>query len=428
MGNICELFSNLLQNFLMIWFISNFCGYKYKGIIKGVSFSLVLIVGFSIISVINYFTDYDGLLSIISVMGFIIYAQICLKEECPMHIFVSLFSMVIVFTISSMIVLLFAIIFNKTSFELIGEFSYERLLIMCMCRLAEFGVFKFIIHIKKKYNLTYKEWGLFIIVSFFTWINVILFTRASMIAATIKSYAFGTSIIASMINIFMYYFIIRINAEGQIKTELALLKLQYDNVKSTEKNMKVLYDSTYGIKHDLEKHFLYIKTMEANGKGKDVIKYVDDILDQKLNATHKIVFTENDVFNALMNIRLEICHEKNIHPSINIESEAINEVKSEDIAVLFGNILDNAIEAAEKTNDRIIILNVQIQGDYVSIYMENSFDGLIHEELKTTKKDKIGHGIGMKNVEQIVENYNGMIKCFAEKGMFCCDILLKRNQ
>lgn len=248
-----------------------------------------------------------------------------------------------------------------------------------------------------------------------------------MISAQISKYMLGAAIVAVIINILMYYFIVYINKAMELKTEFALIRMQYDNVKNAEKNMKVLYDSAYGIKHDLEKHFLYIKTMESNGKGEDVIEYVDDILDKKLNAAHKIVFTDNDVFNALMNIRLEICHKKNIHPSVNIESEAINEIKSEDIAVLFGNIFDNAIEAAEKTNERIIILNVQIQGDYISIYMENSFDGLVNAELKTTKKDKVGHGIGMKNVEQIVEKYNGMIKCFAEKKMFCCDILLKRN-
>lgn len=95
------------------------------------------------------------------------------------------------------------------------------------------------------------------------------------------------------------------------------------------------------------------------------------------------------------------------------------------LRILFGNIFDNAIEAAEKVEDKFISLEIQKQGAYISIYMENSFDGLFDPELKSRKGEKHEHGIGMKNVRRIVEEYNGMMKCFVEENIFCCDILLK---
>ena len=139
------------------------------------------------------------------------------------------------------------------------------------------------------------------------------------------------------------------------------------------------------------------------------------------------MFTDNDVFNAVINIRLEICRQEHIQTSISADSEAVNAIRSEDIAVLFGNIFDNAIEAAEKTDERIINLTVRPQGDYISIYMENSFDGIINDNLNTRKSDRHGHGIGLKNVMKIVDEYDGMMKCFNEGNIFCCDILLKRT-
>ena len=108
-----------------------------------------------------------------------------------------------------------------------------------------------------------------------------------------------------------------------------------------------------------------------------------------------------------------------------INYDILNNINDEDIAVLFGNIFDNAIEAAEKVEDKFISLEIQKQGAYISIYMENSFDGLFDPELKSRKGEKHEHGIGMKNVRRIVEEYNGMMKCFVEENIFCCDILLK---
>ncbi len=425
--DICELTSNLLQNFLMVWFISDFCGYKYKGTAKYIGFAAVWMFGFAAISIINYFTDYDGLISAISVMGFVIYAQICLKDKTAVHIFISIASMVIVFTIASFMMLAAAAVSQNEAGALFTEFSAVRLIVLLLCRTAELAVFKTILHIKEQYNLTYREWLLFMAVLVLTWIEVILFTKASIISKEIGLYMFGAAVAAAIINILIYYFFVYINRAMQLKTELSLVKMQYDNVKNTEENMKLLYDNIHGIKHDLEKHFLYIKTMEENGRGDDVIKYIDNVLGEQMNASHKMVFTDNDIFNALMNVRLAICNEKGIYPSINVESKAIDEIRTEDIAILFGNVFDNAIEAAEKTEDKIIIFTVMLQKDYISVYVENSFDGVFDEKLKSTKSDKHGHGMGLKNVRRIVDKYDGMLKCFPDGNMFCCDILLKRQ-
>lgn len=426
MMEICELISNLIQICLMTWFISEFCGYKYNGGAKTVGFAVMLIFDFIFISAVDYFTDYDGLLSAISVVGYVIYGHFALKEKLSVHIFISLFAMVIVFTISSLLFLIASNITKNTAGSLLIEFSLVRFIVLCLCRMTEFSVFKIILYIKKKYDLSDKEWIMFIVVLFLTWVEVMLFTKASIISDIIGIYMTGAAFAAAIINILIYYFVIYVNKAVQNRTELSLMKMQYENVKNMEKNMQTLYDSIYGTKHDIEKHFLYIKTMEEQGHGKKIIEYIDNIIDKQLNVS-KIIFTESEVFNALMNIRLAICHKKGINPNINVESSAVSKIKPEDITVLFGNIFDNAIEAAEKTDDKLIMLNIQNQGDYISIYMENSFFGVFDKTLKTTKRNYQEHGFGMKNIKRIVEKYDGMIKCFTDNEMFCCDILLKRD-
>ena len=422
-----ELAASIIQNFLMIWFISNFCGYKYEGLRRYAAFGATCVLGTCVIAVINNFVNYDGLLSIIAVIIFIIYSNMYLKKNIWTHIFISLYSMVIVFAISSVSMLAGAVIFENPAEDLMTNVSIYRVVIVCFCRMIEFFTFYLILTVNKKYALTYKEWILFTLVAVLTWIEIVLFTRASMVNNEIVSYMVGASVTALIINALIYYFIIYVNKAMQLKTEFALLKMQYKNTKLTENNMKALYDSTYNINHDLEKHFLYIRTMAEKGETGEAIEYIDKILGDKLLKMNKIIFTDDDIFNVIINTRMEICRLKNISPIIRVDGNAINEIDPEDVMILFGNIFDNAIEAAEKTEEKLITLNVQLQGDYISIYMENSFDGEIDKNLKTSKLNKLEHGFGMKNVKQIVKKYDGMIKCFTDRRMFCCDILLKRR-
>lgn len=239
---------------------------------------------------------------------------------------------------------------------------------------------------------------------------------------------FYLSLIMVVINIITIFFMYKIKQDMETKQDYELLKLQYDNIKNMEANMKALYDNTYSVKHDLEKHFLAIRAMADNKKYDEINKYIENVLDKKLNAVQKVVFTDTDVFNAVINTKLELCKQKGIFPSVNISNEAVNFIKISDMAVLFGNIFDNAIEAAEKTKEKIIILNIQLQREYVSIYIENSFNADFSDiNLKTTKNGQARHGFGTKIVRKIVEENNGMIQYFVNNsGMFCCDILYRK--
>lgn len=425
-----ELTATAIQSFLIIWFVSEYCGYKYRGIKRYIFFGIMWLCDCIIVNFINQFVAYDGLISLISILEYCVYCQLCLKKDNFVHVFAVCFAMVIVFTLSS---LMFMIVSNLTGMplsDLYNNFSTNRLILLIICRLAEFSTFKFILYLNKVYTLSRKEWFLFAMLSVVTWLEVVLFNKATILYPEINLYMLGTSLLALISNVFMYYFVLRINKESKYKTELTLLKMQYDNVKDTEEHMKALYESLHDLKHDLEKHFLAIKVKAEKAGAAAVMDYTNKIMNKYISNAHQAVFTDNEILNSIINVRLELCRHKEICVRVHIEPNALDNIEDEDIVVLFGNIFDNAIEAAEKIYgaDRNIMLNVQKQGVYISIYMENGFDGEFDAELRTKKLNKNEHGIGMKNVKRIVEQYNGMIKCFPEKNMFCCDILLENRK
>lgn len=236
-----ELTATIMQNFLIIWFISGYCGYKYNGIKRYISFGIILLADCVFVSIINKFISYDGVLSAISILMYIIYCHICLKKDWYFHIFISCFAMVVIFTLSSVISFLISNLTNNPVSELYDSISIWRIIILIICRLSEFAVFKFILYLNTAYNLSKKEWLLFALTMLVTWLEIVLFNKAAIQSKDIKLYMLYASLLALVINVLSYYFIMRINKETKLNTELTLLKMQYENVKETEENLAALY-------------------------------------------------------------------------------------------------------------------------------------------------------------------------------------------
>ena len=104
-----------------------------------------------------------------------------------------------------------------------------------------------------------------------------------------------------------------------------------------------------------------------------------------------------------------------------------------DINVLLGNLLENAIEAAGKTERKYLSVHVKLKRGILKVKIENSFESshILYEEqhgkdmvLKTTKPFTEQHGIGLKNVKKIVEKYNGTMAVTTQEGIFCVNLLL----
>ena len=97
---------------------------------------------------------------------------------------------------------------------------------------------------------------------------------------------------------------------------------------------------------------------------------------------------------------------------------------------LFGNVIDNAIEAVVKVEDErkknvnIIVKNVD---SFISIRVDNYFAGNISfnkEGLpKTQKEDNGYHGFGIKSVKMITEKYGGDLSVFVDGEIFSLSIL-----
>ena len=102
---------------------------------------------------------------------------------------------------------------------------------------------------------------------------------------------------------------------------------------------------------------------------------------------------------------------------------------SMDIYSLFGNILDNAIEAVKAfpKNQRTVSLNVKSVNNFVIVTLRNRYKGelIFRDGLPETSKtkEKGFHGYGMKSVRYTVRHYGGELSIAAKDGIFNLNIV-----
>lgn len=422
-----EVFITYIQVIIWVWFVSSYFEYKYKGVRRIIGFVAAVNVITIEIAFINALVTYDGFGAIIFIVTMLLYARLFLNGDVLMQTFVSIFSAAIVFIIASLTIFYICYLTGVQTESVMLGFSTERVIIAVLCRTLEFIVFKIILYIKKEYYLTTKEWLLIIAMSVMTWCATIFITKSALDDDKLIIYLICLATVLVLINFMTYYFMLQINKANRGLVEYKLLRMQYDNIKENMANTKILYDNISSIKHDMEKHLLAIDAMASKNNDDEVCKYVKTIIDESLVSIQKIVFTESDIFNTITNSRLEICKRYGIKVIINIENDTVKFIEPEAIPVVIGNIFDNAIEAVRNCEKKLIIFGVQRQGEYVSIYMENTYNPMFSNiNLETSKRNKNVHGYGLKNVEKVVDKHKGMLKIYQNNSnMFCCEVWLK---
>lgn len=143
--------------------------------------------------------------------------------------------------------------------------------------------------------------------------------------------------------------------------------------------------------------------------------------------------TGNPVLDVILTAKTHTCADKGITFTAVADGKLLDGMSSMDIASLFGNALDNAIEATSKLSDpekRLIRLALYRQGQFVVLRVENYYDSALKTDtegnLRTTKKDARSHGFGVKSIRHIVQQYGGEVTIRTKDHWFTLTALVPR--
>lgn len=209
-----------------------------------------------------------------------------------------------------------------------------------------------------------------------------------------------------------------------LKTQLQAYANQLNVVLRGEEKIKAL-------RHDIKHHLSELMLLANKHDVAEIQKYIDE-MNSFLKNPNEIVASGNLEIDSVLNFMLQKA-EKELK-TVDIKVMLPEKVRhSFDINVMLGNLLENAIEAAGKTENKYLSVHIKLKRGILKVKIENSFESsyILRKEqnrkdtiLKTTKPFTKQHGIGLKNVKKIVEKYNGTMAVTAQESIFCVNLLL----
>jgi len=184
------------------------------------------------------------------------------------------------------------------------------------------------------------------------------------------------------------------------------------------------------VKHDIKLHLTTLNDFATSGNFVEVKKYLDGLVsDIEKNEIYSN--TGNIAFDSIINFKLRSAKIDNIQLTVNVAVPPKLGIEIADAVTILGNLLDNALEAVEKTDEKSLKLDIELVKGGLFIKIDNSFDGNAKymkqsngEEKLASLKSGADHGYGLKNIAQSVEKYNGYIKTSHTDTMFTTGIFL----
>ena len=201
-----------------------------------------------------------------------------------------------------------------------------------------------------------------------------------------------------------------------------LLHLQEENYRISAESIQLVNQKYHDLKHQ-------ISLLRSEVSTEEKMQYLDE-MEQEIKSYEAQNKTGNQILDVLLTAKSLQCQNEGISMTCVADGEALNFIKPTDLSVLFGNVLDNAIEgvsAIEDPEKRLIHLSVTKQRGFVRIREENCFEGtlkIVDGLPATTKKDARYHGYGIKSIQTIVQKYNGSMTVKSENGWFELRILI----
>lgn len=158
--------------------------------------------------------------------------------------------------------------------------------------------------------------------------------------------------------------------------------------------------------HDAKKHLSAIQELNNNP---EIDKYIVEMTN-RLKAHSNTCHSGNHTLDVIINKYDTECKIKNIDFSFDFKLANLKMLDDYDLVTVISNLLDNALEASVKSDKRYIKVKTNKVNTYDSLIITNSCDippDADNNELRTTKKDKKVHGLGIKSVLKTLKKYDG---------------------
>lgn len=216
-------------------------------------------------------------------------------------------------------------------------------------------------------------------------------------------------------------YIALIEKEEQEKAQLYEMNLKYtyyEEKRRDEERVRSIY-------HDMKNHLLVLGAINNNSKEtQEMIASLQNQISDYENYYH----TGNEILDIILRDKSRVAREYGIDFGIAVDFKEGGFIEALDISTLFGNALDNALEASIKLppKERIISVKARAVQDFLSIVVMNNAQSVegMEPASGTTKEDIFLHGFGLSNITRSLEKYHGEYTVQRKEGKFILKMII----
>lgn len=431
---IFELVVNLFQSAIVLQTIRAILKDKRTGKKANLAYILFVAVLFLELSFVNFMVPFEGIGIIISILIIYIYSLLNLKGTFMQKMFWSIFVMLLIMGITTVVLSIEGCIIGKGYLDLVIQKDLYRFVGVVVIQIVLFYLTRFMIKRTKKdstYSLKWNEWFVLLIIpviSIFTmsFVSLIIINIEEQLSPMQHIFSILSILGILMTNSLVYVLYVNMQKDHAKQLEYSILQQAFKSQEKSVEETKILYQSVRSIRHDLKQHFQVALTMLHSGKINEAVDYMEKYNDTVLDGISNKVFCDNDVVNYIINSKSKICSDRHIKIYIYIANE-IPEFSDLDLCVLLGNALDNAIEGVSGDGNNEIYLELRNVDNFFMISVKNTITNSVLEynpNLISTKNEKEVHGLGILSMKEVVQKYNGSVEFYESDNKFCCDMLL----
>lgn len=276
----------------------------------------------------------------------------------------------------------------------------------------------------KNSELTKRHWMFYIASLFVSIVTSIFLFEDRTISTLSLSVICGAFLV---VNLIISYLIDDLVESSEDVLENQMLR---DQMRAYEREIALQnekMETLRSFKHDIKHHLFEISALASSGRTELIERYVSN-MNYNLNESIMLVDSGNVGLDSVLNYMLQRAEDKNIHINIKITVPENLELSAYDMNIIFGNIIENALEAQKDVKHPKIDLIIRYSVGSLIIELSNTYTHKVKFKggiPVTTKQSLAGHGYGIRNVKKVLDKYTSTLEFESSEDVFIVKILIK---
>ena len=230
-------------------------------------------------------------------------------------------------------------------------------------------------------------------------------------------------VVAAVILVVAGILAVRVLLPRQIIREME--RIQNDLAGRQLEEIRNAYREMRGWRHDYKNHMQVLKIYVENRQWESALSYISQ-MNENLTSIDHVMKTGNMMADAIVNSKVSLAKSKNIRLDVTAKVPEQLPVSDVEFCVIFGNLMDNAIEACEKIaspEERFIRIYIGLFKNQFYLSVTNATNQQKRLQKYYSLKGE-GHGFGLYRIDKIVKEKNGYLNRKDEPGVFATEIML----